>query len=331
MRHIWRLTVAVMAVCVGACETPVELGEDIARPDARPYVTPDLYAQLNGNGHFILPEPFPPGGHPMLSRRKAQELSTAFIKSFLANPNVLALPGTGDVRTEMERAHGHGIDWSKVRTADESYFAATYVEALPDSFPNYVHNHFGPKYLLPLVIDGHQVATLSIASYATDVTVSADGYVRFPTHHGNEFRTSAAPHSFEFGLPLSPEAAVAFLNAQVGLRIAELPQLQIAEIPWTGFAARWRLVLEREVDFARVLDGSVWTSRVVYVGVMPSLAEATPEDQQYVRRMFVPAQEQPKAERVRFSWPQSEALVDIQWPVIETGAPLVYEVTPVRR
>lgn len=331
MRRIWRLTVAMMAVCVGACETSVEPGEGIVRPDVRPYVTPDVYAQLDGNGHFTLPEPSSPGGHPMLSRREAQELGTAFIKSFLANPKLMTLPGSGDPRAEMEQAHGHSIDWSKVLIADEPHFAATYVEALPDSFPNHVHNHFGPKYLLSLVVDGHQVAALSIASYATDVTVSSDGYVQFPTHHGNEFRTSAAPHSFEFGLPMSPEAAVAFLGTQVGVRIAELPQLQIAEIPWTSFAARWRLVLEREVDFVRGLDGSLWTSRVVYVGVMPSLAEATPEDRQYVRRLFVPAVEQPKTERVRFNWPQSEVLVDIEWPVIETGAPLVHEVTPVRR
>ncbi len=331
MRRIWSLTIAAIAMSAGACETPLGPEEGIARPDARPYVTPELSTHLDGNGHFILPEPSPPGGHSMLSRREAQELGNAFIKSYLANPDLLVLAGLGDLRAELEQTHGHAIDWSKVRIAHEPYFAATYVATLLDSFPNYAHNHFSSKYLLPLTMDGHQVAALSIASYATDVTVSADGHVRFPTHHGNEFWVSAVPHSFGFGQPLSPEGAVVFLGTQVGVRIAELPQLQIAEIPWAATAARWRLVLEREVEFARVLDGSPLTSRVVYVGVMPSLAEVTPEADQYVRRLFVPAAEQPESQTVRFTWFQSGLSVEMQWPVIEAGAPLVYEVTPVRR
>lgn len=325
-RGSWTLP-AVLATVLAGCDSPTAPEFTRPRPDVRSLVTEEVAARLDANGHFLLPTPLAPGGRAILSPAEAFALARGFLQTFLANPNFTAIPGTLDPRRVIEEAHGRPIDWSEVSVGTEILYAGTYIEVLPDSAPNHAHNPYGPKYFAPLIHDGRQAASLSVAAYATDVSVAPDGLLKYPTSHGGEFRTAAVRFDDPVGLPMTPESAVSFAVGELSVRVSAVPRLRIAELPWAPHAARWRLELEEPVRVRRLLDDVVVETDVVYVGPTGSLFEDI--GSRGIRpRILIPAPTQPSTERVRYPDANGE-IVDMQWPIVDGEPVHFHEAVPI--
>lgn len=317
----------ILATILVGCDSPTAPEFTRPRPNVRALVTEEVAAQLDANGHFLLPLPSAPGERSILSPAEAFALARGFLKTFLANPNLTVIPGGLDPRRVIEEAHGQPIEWSEVSVGTEILYADTYIEVLPDSAPNYAHNPFGPKYFAPLIHDGRQAASLSVAAYATDVSVAPDGFLQYPISHGGEFRTAAVRFDDGFGLPMTPESAVSFAVGELSVRVSAVPRLRIAELPWAPHAARWRLELEEPVQVRRLLDDVIVETDVVYVGPTGSLFEDI--GSRGVRpRILVPAATQPSTERVRYPDSNGE-IVDMQWPIVDGEPVHFHEAVPI--
>lgn len=312
----------VILALAAACESPTGPSAP-ERPDVRSFVTSEVARQLDGNGNFRMPVPRAPGSMAILTPEEAVDLGSAFIRSFLNNPDLVVAFGQ-DPRAVMESEHGGSIDWSKLEVSEEPYFARGYLEVLPDSLPNYVHNWWGPWYLMPLLDRGEEVGLLGLAAYATDLYVGEDGGVRMPPVGGNWFRTQGVPMELTEGVPTTPEAAVRYVAQTLGTRIAAVPTMERAPVLWVPMAARWRVELENAVKVRHAVDGTVEETKVVYVGHYPALADGTADAGPLELRMFVALPDQPRWAEIRYSPPDDHAdRRTFEWPILE-GHPTTF-------
>jgi hypothetical protein len=119
--------------------------------------------------------------------------------------------------------------------------------------------------LVPLYVDGHQVVSLSVAAYATDVGIDDRGYVDLPHQSGNEFRPLGVPWTSEVGIPLAPEEAVASVGLGTEAKIKELPTLLAPGKRFTAHTSRWVLVLDRPIQVITTASGATLSVTTVYV------------------------------------------------------------------
>jgi hypothetical protein len=270
----------------------------------RPYVSGAALANLDGNGHFRLGRPVVAGPHPSISPDQAEAIAKGFIRTWYANPNVTVLPGSTDPRTSIEEVHGAQIDWLDLEPGvREPYFAESHVGPLEADMGNPTIRHFGPHYLVPFYEGGRPVLVVSVAAYATNIVVDELGFVHRTDNRdgGGEFRVSGVPLSLD-GLtqPPAPEDAVEFVFEQTGSRIVDVPVLGVPGNRVVQIGARWRIRLERVMEFERIADGQVLQASEVYVSTWPSFTD--------VRefgiipspglRLFVAAPVQPAAEDI---------------------------------
>jgi hypothetical protein len=295
------LSVIFAAACAEGPTAPVA----VSQPDVRPYVSGAALANLDGNGHFRLLRPVVEGPHASLSPEQAKEIAKGVIRTWYSNPDVIVLPGSVGPRTSIEEEHGAKINWTGVEPGiREPYFAESHLPPLGVDTSLHTIRHFGPHFLVPFYEGERPVVVVSVAAYATNIVLDALGFVRriSNTEGGNEFRVSGVPLSLDgLTLPPAPEDAVEFAFEQTGARIVDVPVLGVPGNRVVQTGARWRVRLERVVEFERVVNGQSMQASEVYVSAWPSLADARefgvlPSETDL--RLFVAAPAQPATEDI---------------------------------
>lgn len=302
---------AILAVGTAfGCTDPTGPGAVPVPPDVRPWVTGAAAASLDDDGHFVFPDPAPPGPDEMVDGPFAAELALAFIRTWVANPNVIRIGGGSSIRERLERDHGGPVDWSTVRPdARAAYFARTPYEPLPDSIGrDSLRRFYGPHYLVPLFEGDEQVASIWVAAYSTEVAITAEGFVDLPAVYGNEFFPGGVPGGLPFMLPLWPEEAVMFASEATGAKVAEIPVLTQLEAPKAPQGAVWQLTMDREITVLEIDSGVSRRARTVYVGVWGDPLTV---------RWYRAADEQPTTQTIRYATVLDHEVVE--WHEIEIG------------
>lgn len=278
---------------VAACGDPLAPDPAVPLPpDVRPWVTGAAAAALDADGRFLLPDPVAPGPEPIIDREFAGDLALAFIRTWVANPNVVVILGGESIRESLESGHGGPVDWGSVHLDPRlAYFAETPYEPLPDSVHTGIRRHFGPKYLAPVFERGQQVASISVAAYSTDLRIDERGFVDLPPVYGSEFIPTGIPGGLPFRVPLWPEEAVRFAAEATGARVAEIPTLVLPRSDTFPQAARWRLTLDRDVEVRTLTTGSRERTRTVYLGIWYRPLRVV---------WYLAADEQPVSQTVRY-------------------------------
>lgn len=314
-RHAGVLLLAIAATA--ACDDPIRPPTGMPHPpDVRAWVVGRAQANLDENGHFVLPEPTSPGLQPIVTRQMAGQIALGWVRTWIANPNVITLPGTGSIKAQLEEEHGRPIDWNSIQLENRvAYFAESPYEPLPDSVPIWVRRFHGPHYLVPLYVSGVQVVSFSLAAYSTDLWIDENGFVRLPRFSGNEFSSTGVPRHLPVGIPILPEEAVRLAAERTGAKVTEVPLLLQPGERWVPTGARWKLSLDREVEVDNLEAGERQRVRVLYVGVWGTRVEGQPTG--LAVRWYVPRAEQPRSEQLHYTLPREHLDDPVEWRTVE--------------
>jgi len=320
-----------------SCENPV--GPDASFPEVpnvREYVVGAALENLDGQGHFQLPAPEWPGSAGLLLSDEAGQFALAYIRSYIADPGpVPPLPGAISQKQVIENWHGKPVDWERVSLGPRlAFFAESHLEPVSGSLPNALKNYLGPHFLVPLFVDGTQVAVVSIAAHATGLWLTSDGQVRKPSGglNGNEFGTGGVPYSWPYGFPICPEEAVRFAAEKTGAMVTEVPVLVTPGNKITPVWARWIIQLDRDVLFERAIDGAQVQASTVQISSDPISLESVSRHSFEALQFFIAAEEQPTEERRRLSGKIGEVMGQSEFLApIRPGIPVkLHLVSPVR-
>jgi hypothetical protein len=306
---------ALITACVGVvgCGSPVEPRARLLVPDVREYVTGAALTNLDSNGHFVINYPSP--DPERLTATGAALLALAYIRRIAAG-NTIPLPGAEPTKDYVERGHGRPVSWAKAELGPRAPFLAlSALSDLPDSLPAFVHNFYGPHYLVPIYTLGRQFSTVAVAASSRG-EIDENGFAKGLV--GNEFTPVGIPHDAKLGHPASPEAIVQHAATALGARVTEVPYLLQPGYTVSVTQSTWVLILERSVQVRRILDGAVIEVSKLYVGQFSSFTDPR-TGSLFNLRFFVPAENQPTTERIRY--PTGSETREIFWP-IRDGAPV---------
>lgn len=299
------LVLGIVQLLGGCGDTPMEpsAGPPSA-PDARPYVDGAALSDLDAAGHFQFLGPPPTSPHPFIGPELARDIALGVIRTWYANPDAATLPGMIGLVATAEGQHGAPIDWDGLRPTERlPFFAESHLEPLPASAGNPMIRAFGPHFLVSLYSGDVPAVVVGVSAHATNVSVNSEGLIERSDFldEGGEFRVTGIPRALA-GVPVppSPEAAVQFAFLQTGLKTVEVPVLGVPGNRIERNSARWRLVLERPVEFERLADGGRVTSPEIFVAVYPIGVDIL-LDPSWVPppvglRLLVPAGDQPSSE-----------------------------------
>lgn len=277
------------------------LGPDLGRPevDLVPHVVGPAAQALTADGRFPRPTGTALGWGPVLtSRTVAEELARAYLRTFVANPAVVTIPGTVSLRDALDQVHGHPVDWSQVEVEPGgAFFSNSVLDAPPADLPETLKRFLGPAYLVPFRLASDHVATVVVSALEAGLWVDSTGWLRRPLNSGNEIQQTATRHSWGHGIPLSPEEAVRFAATEAGTRVREVPTLMQPRPFIIKAAGTWRVILEQPRRFQRISDDRIINTDTVYVSTLPSPFDDIQGD---YMRLMVPADEQPREFTIPF-------------------------------
>ncbi len=249
-----------------ACENP--LGPSgYSAPDVRDWVTADIAAGLDSDGHFLLPPPRPPGDVPIITGTDARRFALAY-----ANLAV----GTS-LADQIQSFHGAPIDWTNLEAAPRVFFAESPYADVPDTVPSYVRNSLGPYFLVHVRSRGKVIASEGVAGYATYLSVKSDGKIGFPASHGSEFRTQGVHDRSPYQFPMAPEEAVVLVGRATGVRISSIPELRRPNRLYSPGLSYWRLETEGEVRCVGMSSGELYVTDEIYVASLGEFLVGLPE------------------------------------------------------
>ena len=296
-RWVSALALAVVGL---SCDDPTGPKDFLSpTPDVRAFVTGSALENIDADGHFRLPAPTWPGGPPIISPQEAGEFALGFIRTIIVDGIDLDIPDGVPAREVMEAWHGKPIRWTEVTLGPRTaFFSESHLEPVPDTLPNFLKNHLGPYYHVPLFVKGMQVVTISIAAYATGLSMDSSGHVRLPSNelNGGEFRWGGVPYSWPYGDPPSPEHVVKRVATATGAKVTEVPYLLTPRREFSRSFSPWVIHLDREVLFKRRVDGATGSSSTVYVSPHPLSLSAVDGGSFEELYLLIPNPDQPEEE-----------------------------------
>ncbi len=292
------VTAIAVAVPIAGCLDTLGPGSDATTvPSVLAWTTGAALANLDSEGHFRFPTPKSPDELPIITLEFAGALTLGVVRTWIANPDVITLPGTVSIRAGLEETHGAAVDWDRAELGFRTgYFSMSPFAPLPADAPGSDHRSFGSHYLVPVYVDGVQVLSLGVASYNPEVRILPNGFVRLPLISGNEWSAHGVPRGLHFSIPPAPEAAVTFAAKALGAKVSQVPTLIRPRRGMAPHAGRWQLDLDQTVDVRRRSDQRVVQLKRLYVGV--SFVENGEGDLRF--RLFMPSETQPAADTARF-------------------------------
>ncbi len=277
--------VAAFVLASGGCSERAGGGPQV--PDAKSlglYLSGAAAEQLQPDGTLRIANRPTLGSQPQIGEAQARELAAAHAATHLQG-----------ILPTLERDRGAPIDITGITVCPRVFYAEAPVEELPSEVPALYHRFYGPWWLTSLCTpSGEAVIALAISAYATELWVE-DGKLRYPTHHGEEFRIVGIPPGEDNQLPLSPEVAVRQTAKASNRRIAAIPRLILQFPPESAYPqlARWQLSLDAEAEVEVTGNGAKVRVRDLFVGGQYrsklKTKRASPEQPAEVEARWLPA------------------------------------------
>lgn len=250
-----RLLVAAAGLTsLTACDQQIASVSDRAGPppNIAPYVVPDLAAELNAKGQFVLPAP-PPAAFPQINAERARELAIVFVRTF--GPNF---------RPTWEREHGAPIDFDQLTADSRVFYGASPYRPLPAHIHPGIRMYHGPYYFVTLKAGAIPVLSVAVSAYTKSWV--ENGRMRFPVEYGGDMLVWSVSADEGPELPVSPERAVQIVGSTTSARADAIPELILPSVRYFPQYARWKVTLDRPVQARGKATGRVFATREVYVG-----------------------------------------------------------------
>jgi hypothetical protein len=231
------------------------------------------------SGLFILPDP----PHRYVSRVAAESVAVA-VARFYGSPNLL-----GNGRAVLEEQRGGLVAFRTLRPCGRATYALNGYGEPPPGAPGALLRHLGPQWAVPLCAPGVPGAQLSVGvpDGPRFLQVAGTELVGWqPFGGGNDFSAVGVPARFPAGLPLTPEAAVAYAARTTGRRVAAVPAAYDFHGPNYPLCAGWRLTLDAPARLVGDSTGRPYEAATVYVRPPGACFAAG-------ARLYVPLAEQP--------------------------------------
>lgn len=276
---IWFVpTVALLS----GCRDPVG---PAGPPDVTRWVVGEAAEHLDRNGRFVFPPAHVVTPHPTIDEARARELALAYVRTFSS---------LSDFWQPLEAQHQGPIDASRLEVVSRVEFADTPYSVLPDTFPGWLIRTLSPIFLVRLTSRSVPVIVVSVSLHATEIAIR-DRRVVFPSQSGGEFHVSGMSSHPGYSSPVGPERATEFVAVTTGAKIRALPLLVRPDRRYSMTFARWRLLLDREIEFTDVSTGTPRRSSEVYVGMEPltGVPGGNPT------ALFLPTTSQPAMDSIR--------------------------------
>lgn len=166
--------------------------------------------------------------------------------------------------------HGSPIDYQHLAVCGQPLYAASPFERLdiddPSTQAHPLQKALGPQWLVTLCGPaGDQQVKITVSAYSTDLSIEADGSVKFPAFGGDDFMFEGIPFvGLANELP-SPEAAVVLAAKLTGRRVGAVPEL-IAPFYQDGdpFGELWRIRLDGPAH-VRAAAGQLIETSEIYI------------------------------------------------------------------
>jgi hypothetical protein len=236
-----QLVAALGAVLISAChDSPT--GPSAARYTRlqRDWLSGDaLVAYDSVTGLFRLPNP-----HPLsVSELSADSLAVA-VAHFIANPNLI-----GNIREVLNADRGGTIDFANLQSCTRATYAASPYAELPPPIPGPIRRFLGASWAIPLCgSDGTAQLSVGVPDHPMDLRVANGQIVEWRQFGGgNNFDVDGVPFRYPFGLPMTPEEAVAAAVSASGRRVVSVPTMFNIGVRNAPFCASWRVVLDSAV------------------------------------------------------------------------------------
>lgn len=241
--------------------------------DIKPYLTPEVRAQLNEKGQFILPEV--ETSSSMITADRARALATAFCHQ-----------AGGFYRQGLEARFGGPIDFSNLQANDRVYFADTPYGAVPPDAHVAFRKLYGPYYLVTMkTLNGDPVLSIAVSAYNTDLVLE-NGRVKFPRNRGNDFFMLAMNRNGDLTFPLAPENALGQVITKLRARVKGV-NLILRDARMSPQMAVWRIDLE-DVTPVNVAQRKISTHEI-FVDPRGDLYVATTNEPHEVQMEYLSA------------------------------------------
>jgi hypothetical protein len=158
-----------------------------------------------------------------------------------------------------------------VQCGDVLYAASPYGDVeqdaallpISDATKQAARRYVGSVWLVSLCERGAPAVSVAVSSLASDVVVVHGHITENPT--GNNFFTTGIPLAAG-QLPAPAEQIVQEVANRTGRRVASVPELVRAPIPYAPQMARWRMRLDRKVGYAGRASHVSGSADEIYVG-----------------------------------------------------------------
>lgn len=258
---------AIAAATLASCTEPtgpVQIARVRVRPD---WVAGEAAAALDSaTGLFRLDQP------------EARYISLSLSDSIaVAAAHMLAASDPFNIAGGLlEHDRGAPIDFTSLHVCERPVYEFSSMNDFPPEAAGVLRRAWGPKWAVTLCgTDGTVQVSIGIPDNPTDLVLENGSLVRTRTQGGGyDYNAAGVPLRFPYGLPLSPEDAVAHVFQLTGQRIVTTPaaynQLDDSGGEELPLCASWRLSVEAPVSVRSEKTGAVTTTRDFFVRHVPA-------------------------------------------------------------
>jgi hypothetical protein len=171
-------------------------------------------------------------------------------------------------QTLEREAGGAALDFEALVPVGIPLVANTPYAPTAQGAASHVRNLYASHYIVNFGYGGRPLVSVSVSTEAWDLELTQEGKLRFPPHHGNEFRIIGIHPDGRWGSPVTAEdavlAAARVIPDMKMMKIIETPVLVGPAADWMPHYANWRIRLGQAVS-AITADGRVLKTDIVYL------------------------------------------------------------------
>lgn len=250
----WTCTVgAATALALSACSDEILTAPTVSANQVVASVTPDLAAQLDGDGRFVFGTPAP-ADVPWITADRARELAVAYVKGY----------GPAARRYWIEDRDAGVAE--QLRPCRRVFLAESGYDQFPADLLREYRRAFGATWLVSFCSGGEQQVAIAVSVESTDLTIDEGGIVRGVK--SGDFWSTGVPVGTQF--PVEPELGSVDIAGTVSSRVSALPRYRRLANRYSAFSGIWTYQVESSVQMrgdrsgvdidTNMVDFSRWTS-----------------------------------------------------------------------
>ena len=227
----------------------------ITRAQLLEAMTVEASALITADGKLELAPPIETG-RAQISGEQATRLAVSVAR--------FNLPYSASV---WDAQRGKPISYGKLVACGDPRYAESPFERLaiddPVTAAHPLQKGLGPFWLVKLCAGGDPQMNVAVSAYSTDLSINAEGAIRFPAIGGGDFLPEGISASAQADELPSPEAAVVLAAGLTRQRVAAAPRLILPFFKDDSqFGARWYLELDHPARLTKATGEIVETSQI---------------------------------------------------------------------